>query len=399
LPRFDALLRVSVRQVLRQRWRNLGVAIAIALGTAGFVVIVTMGQDVRESLNRDLELLGGVTRIKAYFIDDLGKYSVSTHQWFRGATVVALRRLPAVVAVTRAAFKTKPVLYTKHDRQFTINQLAAVDEFFWEVNGISAITGRLFGAEEVEGRKKVCVLGARVAKMIFGHSDATGQLLLIDGEYFRVMGVLRGLGVADRAEWIVIPITTSVDRIKKLGPQDVVYLRCHSWDDVERVAAAIPEIIRAHQPDDGLRLKVAWDALKRVVRMAWGVQFFVYLAVSATLILGGFGIWNITMSGVRARTREIGLKKAMGAEDRDILAQFLAEALFLSLGAAVVGVVLGRAGVELLASVLGSHPSEELFLFCVVLSLIFAVVLGIGAGLPPSIRASRMEVVSAVRYE
>jgi putative ABC transport system permease protein len=111
------------------------------------------------------------------------------------------------------------------------------------------------------------------------------------------------------------------------------------------------------------------------------------------------GIWNIMMAAVRTRTREIGLKKAMGAEDRDILAQFLTEALCLSLVAAVVGVALGRILVELLGLWIGMRPPEELFVTCLAFSLIFAVALGVGAGLYPSLQAARMEVVSATRYE
>ncbi|MCP4666627.1 MAG: ABC transporter permease, partial [Deltaproteobacteria bacterium] len=301
--RLDDLLRVSVRQVLRQRWRNLGVVLAIALGTAGFAVIITMGQDVKENLNKDLELLGGATRIKAHFEKDLKKYAVSRHEPFQPSTVAALRRLPGVSAAAQAAFRGKLTLYTRQDRGFAISLLAGADQFFWEVNGISALSGSLFGPEEVKGRERVCVLGSNVAKRIFGHYDVAGQLLLIDNNYYRVMGVLQGLGASDRTKWVIVPITTAYDRVEGLGPADVVYLRCHTWDDVERVAAAVPMVVRAHQSGDGLSVRVEREALKRLVRMAWGVQLFVYLAISATLILGGFGIWNIMMSGVQSRTR------------------------------------------------------------------------------------------------
>jgi len=168
---------------------------------------------------------------------------------------------------------------------------------------------------------------------------------------------------------------------------------------VKNVASAIPEVVRANQDAEGIEVKVYWDQLKKVRRIAWWIEFFIYISIAATLILGGFGIWNIMTAGVQSRTREIGLKKAIGAEDRDIMAQFLAEALCISLGASVFGIVTGRVAVEILAYILGSRPLEELFLFCVGLGLLFSVILGVGAGLVPSIRASRMEVVSAVHFE
>jgi putative ABC transport system permease protein len=121
--------------------------------------------------------------------------------------------------------------------------------------------------------------------------------------------------------------------------------------------------------------------------------------VAASLILGGFGIWNMMMSAVRSRTREIGLKKAMGAKGRDILSQFLTESLSLSMVAALVGVLAGRLGVELISLWLGSRPSEVLFFASTGLGLAFAMVIGVGAGLYPSLQASRMTVVHALRYE
>jgi putative ABC transport system permease protein len=115
--------------------------------------------------------------------------------------------------------------------------------------------------------------------------------------------------------------------------------------------------------------------------------------------LGGVGIWNVMMAAVVTRTREIGLKKAMGAEDKDILAQFLSEALCLSMGAALLGALMGRIMMEILGYMIGSRPPENLFFMGLALGFLFAVLLGVGAGLYPSLRASRMEVVTAIRYE
>ncbi len=165
------------------------------------------------------------------------------------------------------------------------------------------------------------------------------------------------------------------------------------------VAAAIPGVVEAYQSAENLLVEVSWENLDQVKQVAWWIEFFIYLAFASTLILGGMGIWNIMMAAVRSRTREIGLKKAMGAEDMDILAQFLTEALSLSLVSAILGVALGRVLVELLGWWIGMRPSEELFFTCLTISLFFAVVLGVGAGLYPSLQAARMEVVSATRYE
>ena len=203
----------------------------------------------------------------------------------------------------------------------------------------------------------------------------------------------------DLSHTAFLPPTTFADRVPEAKLPYQVYLRCVSWDDVEKVAAEIPQVVGSHQPIEQLRVEFSREALNNVKKIAWWIESFIYLAIAATLVLGGFGVWAVMMGAVRSRTREIGLKKAMGAEDRDVLTQFLTEALCLSLGAAVVGIILGRLIMEGVSLWLGTRPSESLFLRCLGLGLLFAIVLGAGGGLYPSLRASRMEVVEATRYE
>ena len=127
--RFDDLLRVSLRQVFRQRRRNLGVVLAIALGTAGLVVVITTGQDVKENINNDLELLGGATRIKLTFDEHQQKYSILSGHWFYADTVKAIRQLPGVTDVAWCTFKTGIVIQADDGREFPLALLGGIDEF------------------------------------------------------------------------------------------------------------------------------------------------------------------------------------------------------------------------------------------------------------------------------
>lgn len=397
--KFFDLLRVSLRQVVRHRRRYLGIILAIALGTCGFILVLTVGQDVKQNLNRDLDLLGGSTRIRVNFEADYSnRASILKPQWFRDETIHALRQTPGVQNLSLVATKGGAAVATLKSGEVAF-RLLGVDGAFWEVNSFLATNGGFFGETEVRGRQRVCVLGNRLAELIFGTTEVTGRLLPIDGELYEVKGVLGGTGIAERADYAFIPLTTAQDRIRGLSLLDCVYVRCKTWDDVGPVAAAIPKIMETFQSGDRYHLAVAWEQLKRVQRIAWWMQTFIYLSIIATLVLGGMGIWNGMMASVQARTREIGLKKAIGAEDRDILIQFLGEAWFLSIGSALLGIVLGRGAVQLVSLILKNPPSEELFILSVGLSIVFSLVLGLGAGFTPSTIASRMEVVSALRYE
>jgi putative ABC transport system permease protein len=389
--RLDDLLRVSVRQVFRHRRRYWGVILAIALGVAGFTTIITIGRDVKRNFNEDLELIGSATLIRCYLEPTPGQ----PVPWFWPATVAALRTLPHVTEVSE--YVVRPAQVAVSEQALRAN-VWAVDQSYWRLRNFQADQGVLFDAAAVTGRQQVCVLGASLAQRLFGARDPVGQAVEIDADLYRVVGVIR-LDAYSTSQSLFMPLTTAQDRLRAETRPDHLIVRCATWDDVEEVAAAIAGVVASHQPTTGLQVWVVWDALRRVQRVAWWIEFFFYLASGVTLLLGGVGIWNVMSAAVQSRTREIGLKKAMGAEDRDILAQFLTEAWCLSVGAALIGLAAGRLLVALASYWLGNRPQEELFIGCLGLSLAVAFAMGLGAGLYPSLKASRMEVVAATRYE
>jgi len=392
--RFMDLIRISLREVMRKRRRYIGVMASIALGTAGFITIVTMGRDLKANFNNDLDLLGGATIIAAHFDPQM----YDRQEWFRAPTIAAVEAIPGVKDVT--GIRVRNGVTTTYQEKVYGFSLHGVDVNYWSLFSFTPRLGRLFTAEDIALGSKVCVLGQDLAKTIFGSPEASlGQFLNMDNNLYQVVGIIGGVRAADKALMAFLPISTAKARIQDISQIASLYVRCNTWDDVAPVAAQLAEVIKANQTDKGLRVQVGWEPLKQVQRMFWWVSLFIYASIGATLVLGGFGIWNIMMAAVTARTREIGLKKAMGAEDSDILWQFLFEALSVTFGSAMLGVLLGRFGIEYMSRMLGSRPPEGLFVLCLVAGLAFAAVLGVGAGLYPSIRASRMQVVDAMRYE
>ena len=386
-------MRISVRQIICHRRSNWGVVLAITLGIGGLITVIMVSGDFKKNLSRDLDLIGGVTVVKAYFDNHL----TSRPRVFSARTLEALHSLPGVQEVSAIALKVGGTILTT-GRLYSFPIIAS-DEAFWKVRNFWASNGSLFGRDTVTGRKRECVLGESLAEKIFGHSKGAGLSMEINNEPYRVIGVLGGITDSALAGTAYLPITTLEDRFSGPLMTDCVYLRCATLEDVAPVAGSIIGVVQTYQSNEELRVEVLWEGLKRVQQIFWWTEFFVYIAIGVTLILGGVGIWNVMMAAVRSRTREIGLKKAVGAKDRDIFIQFLSEAMILSLGASLLGIITGLLSVECFSYFIGSQLAEYLFLICIVLGLSFGTLLGIGAGLFPSIRASRMDVVDAVRYE
>ena len=178
-----------------------------------------------------------------------------------------------------------------------------------------------------------------------------------------------------------------------------LFVRALGWEDVPPLVRRIPEVVRAHQDAPYLVIRTQEDQLSRIKTTFMWVEALLWLGIAASLMLGGFGIWYGTFAAVRARTREVGLKKAMGGSDADILAQFLAEALCKSVAGGILGIAIGLLLVKIGSWSLGTDISYPLLLVSSVGSIVFSAVLGVAGGLYPAVQASRMDVVTALRFE
>jgi len=360
--------------------------------------MITMGKSVEENISNDLEIIGNATRLRVVFTHTPSAYYPADKREFTPATINGIKTIPGISHVGSIVIRDAFIRLTYQD---TVNyyQILGVDESFWKVHGSSAQSGVLFSQKDLQQHRTICVLGQRVAHELFNQVDPIGQFVSINHVPFKVIGILDTISMPDKFRHVFLPLTTAQDRIDSISPINKLYIRCNSWDDVSNVLTQIPHMVKTFQPDDQIELFFPDEILSRVKAISFGVKIFVELALVATFILGGIGIWNIMMMAVRSRTREIGLKKAIGAEDHDILFQFLTESLMLSISATLIGFLLGWAGVTFTASILGNSPPKDLFWLSTGIGFSFSLILGAVAGLAPAIKASKMEVVTALRYE
>ncbi len=389
------LTRVSLRQVIRQR--SFGVILSIALGITAFIALAVLGREIRYNIGQDMVLMGGVN-VMQIIMDD------STHigqpqREFNPDTVKAISELPGVATVSRNITGFEDFFFRQDASGFKVSFLG-IDEHYWSTYAATIVAGRFLDEEDIEKRRRVCVLGWEIATNMFGSPQkALGQILTLGSDIFEVVGVAGGIMLGNGIRNGFIPYTTMQDR--NWGGEKVgrLFVRAIAWEDVPNLSKIIPSIVLNLQEAPNLLIRTQEEQLNRIKTTFMFVEALLWLGIAASLMLGGFGIWYGTFAAVRARTREVGLKKAMGGSDRDILAQFLTEALCKSVAGGILGILLGTLCVEVGSFILGSAVSYSLLVLSSIGSIIFSAVIGIAGGMFPALQASRMDVVTALRFE
>lgn len=390
------LFRVSLRQVIRQK--GFGVIISIALGITAFIVLLVLGREIRYKVGQDMVLMGGVNVIRAEMTDS--QYPGEPQRGFYDSTINALRKLPGVNLVSgNLRYGKSFSVRGEGERTLQINFIG-VDQYFFSVYSTELVAGREISENDIVQRRRVCMLGNLAAQNLYGEeTQAIGKLLFLGQDVFEIIGVLKGVMLGDWALGGFLPYTTMIDRNWGSSRITRLFVRAIAWEDVDQLVRLIPETVLKHQEAPHLLIQTQSEQLQRIQTTFMWVEALLWLGIAASLMLGGFGIWYGTFAAVRARTREVGLKKAMGGSSQDILAQFLAEALVKSLAGGILGIMTGVLIVELGSWFLQVNISYSLVVLSSIGSLLFSAVIGIAGGLYPAIQASRMDVVTALRFE
>jgi putative ABC transport system permease protein len=278
-----------------------------------------------------------------------------------------------------------------------------------EIRAWSLSSGRMFTEQEVDGAAKVCVLGQTVVDNLFGGIDPIGQILRIKKIPFTVIGVLSPKGQTtwgmDQDDFIFVPLTTGQKQL--LGrtiPGMVRGIAIQAWgpDEVKEVETQITELLRQRhriQPnqDDDFTVRNLTEMMSTREESANVMSLLLGAIASISLIVGGIGIMNIMLVSVTERTREIGIRMAVGAKGRDILLQFLTESLMLSLMGGLLGIGMGMLGTVILSNV-----TQWPTLFspkAILLAFFFSGSVGVFFGFYPARKASLLNPIDALRYE
>jgi putative ABC transport system permease protein len=384
------LLLVSIRQVSRLRRRYRSAVIGTALGTAGLITVMTVGDSVEENLGRNLGILGSATTVKAT-ID---------YSYFRHHDIEDVRKLPGVLDAAPAVFHD--VRLVSHGKRVKYGaRLAGVESNIFRVVYLPLAEGRPLTREDAEKRRAVCVIGDEVRKALFEPDESPiGQSVDILGISFRVVGVLAQPEDPLFGQTILLPISLGRSQIPDMFPIRKLYIIPKNWYMTEDVHKRVSALLTGRQPKYGQSITYDADRIEVMKKTVDTFKFFLYTAIGVTLVLGGLGVTNVMLALVKERTTEIGLRKAVGATDGAIVSQFLCESLMVSLMSCVVGIIAGGFLVEIIATAMIKGKVAYGMLFqSIVISVIIGIVVGVVSGVLPARTAGRLDPVVAMRFE
>jgi macrolide transport system ATP-binding/permease protein len=265
--------------------------------------------------------------------------------------------------------------------------------------------GRWFTEEEYTRRDKVAIIGFTIVEKLFQNKNPVGQTIKINRINFRVIGVAPEKGAGgfhDQDDIIYIPVTTAMYRVLGKDYLDAIYVEVSDAQYVAQAQEEISQVIKERhklysQDDDSFHIRDMSEIQEMLTSTTQTMTMLLGSIAAISLVVGGIGIMNIMLVSVTERTREIGLRKAIGAKSADIMTQFLIEAVVMTLSGGIMGIVLG-AGIASALSVFAGW-STKVSLFSVILATTFSIAVGVGFGLWPARKAAQLNPIEALRYE
>jgi putative ABC transport system permease protein len=401
-------IRIAMRALVRNKTRSLLTALGIIIGIAAVIAVVAVGQGASVTMQAQISSMGNNLVLIFPGSQRTGGFhgGAGTQQTLTSEDGEAIaRECPLVKTLTPLVRAGAQCIYREYDWGTSVQGVAVEypDVRSWEV-----ALGSFFNDSDVRGASRVCVLGKTVAAQLFQDEDPVGKTIRIKNMPFRVLGVMAPKGSAawgqDQDDTIIAPWTT-VRRVLQNSPFNNVnqlMISLVSMKDLDPAKEEISKILRQRHrlnanADDDFTVTDMTEVTKMITSVSTMMTMLLTVIASISLVVGGIGIMNIMLVAVSERTREIGLRLAIGARKRDIMMQFLVEAVALSGAGGLIGIGLGITTANILAKT--NNWPVMISPGAVLLALSFSAGVGIFFGFYPAWRAARLNPIESLRRE
>ena len=391
--------------LVANKLRSLLTMLGIIIGVAAVIALVSIGNGVKQDIEDSISSLGsnllvvmpGAPRTPGV------RPSQGSMKSLKISDYEAIAKLEGVKAASPMTNGSYVVIY--QNKNWTTS-VAGVNANFQDVNNWTMTSGRFFSDKNVQNRERVAVVGQTVVKNLFADEDPVGKEIRVKNIPFRVIGVLKSKGNGtmgnDQDDTVLIPYTTSMERVEGIDYLRMVYVVAKDDEGIDRLQADIENLLRVRHNIkdtnlDDFNIQNMKSIMETVAQTTGTFTLFLGAVAAISLVVGGIGIMNIMLVSVTERTREIGVRKALGATYSVIVTQFLIEAIVISLMGGFIGIAFGIGASKVIGMVSGM--STIVSVPTIIMSFAFSMAIGLIFGIYPARKAAKLNPIDALHYE
>ena len=403
---FKQLLRVAWRSIKANKSRSLLTALGVIIGVASVILLVSVGSGLKDYITSEMQDMGSnlVMIVPGDIdLDKVGAGGSAMSSSFAAMQSSKLkldyiedleREIPQIKDIVGMVMGSSPVRYQNESMS---TQIIGTTENYTDLRQYGFVAGGFFGKADVNSGRKVAVIGHKIADELFGQTPPIGEKVKV-GEYrYTVVGVIEekgGQGTMTPDDKVYVPITVAQRQFAQ-NNVGMIFAEAKSSDDVPQVVTRSEEVLKKRLDEDEFTVLDQKEILSTVSGILNTLTVALGGIAAISLLVGGIGIMNIMLVSVTERTQEIGLRKALGAKPEVILTQFLVEAVVLSVGGGIVGILLGAGG----ALLLGRFMPTTITAWSVSVAFAVSAAVGIIFGVAPARKASQLSPIEALRHE
>jgi putative ABC transport system permease protein len=385
------VIKLALASIFSNKMRSFLTMLGIIIGTSAVIILVTLAQATTESVTENIEGMG--TNILSVSIMGTGNQTSLDYE-----DTLDISNIDGVDSISPIVSGQATLKYELNSTDITVE---GADEGYAPVRGQSVSSGRFIHFLDIENRHKVILLGTEVVQDLFGFASPLGEQVKVNGTSFTVIGVLEesestiGGSSNDKA---LIPVSTAERFFRSPGIKSI-NIQAESPESVAGVQVQLEAfLLRIFNNDqEAYRILNQTDMLSTIGEVTDMLTMMLGGIAGISLVVGGIGIMNIMLVSVTERTREIGIRKAIGAKRKDILSQFIIEAAVISGIGGLIGVIFGVIGSYIISNVMGLQMT--IIFSILIISFVFSLAIGMFFGIYPANKASRLKPVDALMYE
>jgi putative ABC transport system permease protein len=401
-----SILRLAMRALARNKMRSILTMLGIIIGVGAVIASVAVGEGASEQIQQQISNLGD----NMVWVEAGGRAVNGVRTGSRGTKTLVMGDVKAmqqqVPLVYNCSGHVDGPVQIVYGNQNWFSQARGVSPEFLQVRRLGIERGDSFSQDDVDHSANVCLLGQTIVDNLFGSADPVGQTIRIQNLPMRVIGVLTPKGQSptgqDQDDTLIVPLTTMQKKIRGIDWLDDIMCSASSPTAIKPAEQQITSLLRERHhlrldEDEDFNLRHPAEIASARAESQKIMTILLASIASVSLLVGGIGIMNIMLVSVTERTREIGLRLAIGANESDVRMQFLGEATLLSLMGGALGVIIGVAGSMTISSTLRwptRIPVEALLV-----AVIFSAAVGVFFGFYPAYKASHLDPIEALRYE